>query len=120
MRYICNYVYLKRIKNNEKHVSIMSTGARGLTSHMSSLANEVKVGQQEPLGYATKTFDFHIESHQNHITISSQICKMLPSCLVQDAAISITGRLLGEPLVTGGFPSQRPGNMDNLSSYLFT
>ena len=28
--------------------------------------------------------------------------------------------LLGEQLVTGGFPSQRTGNMDKLSSYLFT
>ena len=33
---------------------------------------------------------------------------------------SLTGPLLGEQLVTGGFPSQGAGNMDNLSSYLFT
>ena len=38
------------------------TGARGLTSHMSSLANEVKIGHREPLVYATKTVDFHTDN----------------------------------------------------------
>ena len=38
------------------------TGARGLMSCMSSLANEVKTGHQEPLVYATKTTDFHIDN----------------------------------------------------------
>ena len=35
------------------------TGARGLTSRMSSLANEVKIGH---LVYATKTIDFHTDN----------------------------------------------------------
>ena len=39
-----------------------ATGARGLMSRMSSLANEVKTGNQELLVYATKTTDFHIDN----------------------------------------------------------
>ena len=50
MRHIYNYLYLKIIKNNEKCSSIMT-----------------KNGNQ--LGYATKTIDFHTESHHNHITM---------------------------------------------------
>ena len=38
------------------------TGARGLTSCMSSLANEVNIGHREPLVYATKTIDFHTDN----------------------------------------------------------
>ena len=55
------------------------TGACGLTPRMSNLANEVKLSPREPLDYATETIDFHTESHQNHITISSYICKISPS-----------------------------------------
>ena len=33
---------------------------------------------------------------------------------------SLTGPLLGEQLVTGGFPSQGADNMDNLSPYFLT
>ena len=40
------------------------TGARGLTSRMNSLANEVKLSHREPLDYTTKTTDFHTDSHQ--------------------------------------------------------
>ena len=53
------------------------TEERGLTSRMSSLANEVKVGHREPLGYATKTIDFrHWEpskEHHNMITYMQDI-----------------------------------------------
>ena len=38
------------------------TGARGLTSHMSSLSNEAKIGHLEPLVNATKKIDFHTDN----------------------------------------------------------
>ena len=46
------------------------TGARGLTSHMGSFANEVKIGYREPLVYATKKNDFH---NDNSITYMQDI-----------------------------------------------
>ena len=55
------------------------TGTRGLTPHMSNLANEVKLGHREPLVYATKKMIFTL-------TISSYICKISPTCF----SISLT------------------------------
>ena len=49
-------------------------------SPMSGIANEIKIGHRETLDYAMNTIDFHIESHQSHIKISSYICKISPSC----------------------------------------
>ena len=58
------------------------TEACGFTSCMNNLANEVKVGHHEPLGYATKTIDFHTDNHKNYITISSHMCKISPWCFI--------------------------------------
>ena len=55
------------------------TRAHRLASRMSNIANEVKVSHREPLGHMTIIIDFHTESHQNHITISSHIYKVSPS-----------------------------------------
>ena len=66
MKYICNYLCLKGIKNNENMFPFCQTykptGARGLTSRRSSLANEVNIGHRESLVYATKTIDFHTDN----------------------------------------------------------
>ena len=47
MKYVCNYVYLKGIKNNKNMFPLCQTykptEARGLTSRMSSFATTVRL-----------------------------------------------------------------------------
>ena len=59
MRYIYAITYAQRELKTTKNMfplcqTYKPTGARGLTSHVGSLANEVKIGHREPLVYATK------------------------------------------------------------------